>query len=107
MNHSYCYRSYNALDVSEFKHYLINNSELFAHEHNQKNGIENFYNQAKRYLKKCNVVPKNNFKLFLKECEWRFNMVSPKKLLQELKLILILKELYWASVPNFFKLTIY
>ena len=37
-----CYRSYNVLDVSEFKHYRINHSELFAHKHNHINGIENF-----------------------------------------------------------------
>ncbi len=39
-----CYRSYNALDVSEFKHYRINHSELFANKHNHINGIENFWN---------------------------------------------------------------
>lgn len=29
-----CWRGYNALDVSEFKHYRINHSELFADRHN-------------------------------------------------------------------------
>jgi transposase len=38
-----CYGSYNALDVSEFKHYRINHSELFANKHNHINGIENFW----------------------------------------------------------------
>jgi transposase len=33
-------------------------------------------------------VPKVNFNLFLKECEWRFNMGSPKELLKDLKKIL-------------------
>ncbi|MBI2707990.1 MAG: IS1595 family transposase [Proteobacteria bacterium] len=87
-----CYRSYNALDVSEFKHYRINHSEIFAHKHNHINGIENFWNQAKRHLRKYNGVPKIHFHLFLKECEWRFNMGSPKLLLKDLKLIL--KEYY-------------
>ena len=32
------YRSYNALDVSEFKHFRINHSELFARKHNHING---------------------------------------------------------------------
>ena len=36
------YRSYNAVDVSEFKHYRINHSKLFADKHNHINGIENF-----------------------------------------------------------------
>ena len=83
-----CYRSYNALDVSEFKHYRINHSELFAHKHNHINGIENFWNQAKRHLRKYNGIPKTNFPLFLKECEWRFNEGEPKELLKDLKSIL-------------------
>jgi len=79
------WRSYNALDVSEFKHYRINHSKLFAHKHNHINGIENFWNQAKRHLRKYNGIPKQHFHLFLKECEWRFNYGSPKQLLEILK----------------------
>jgi transposase len=86
------WRAYNALDVSEFKHYRINHSKLFAKKHNHINGIENFWNQAKRHMKKFNGVPKENFNLFLKECEWRFNMGTPKELLVDLKYLL--KELY-------------
>ena len=36
------FRSYNALDISEFKHYRINHSKLFADKQNHINGIENF-----------------------------------------------------------------
>jgi transposase len=36
------WRGYNVLDVSEFKHYRINHSQLFADKHNHINGIENF-----------------------------------------------------------------
>lgn len=64
---------YNVLDVSEFKHYRINHSKLFADTKNHINGIENFWNQAKRHLRKFNGVPKAHFPLFLKECEWRLN----------------------------------
>ena len=39
-----CWRGYNVLDVSEFKHYRINHSKLFANKHNHINGIENFWN---------------------------------------------------------------
>jgi len=78
------YRSYNALDVSNFHHERINHSKLFAHKHNHINGIENFWNQAKRHLRKFNGVPKSNFYFFIKECEWRFNFGSPKKLLNML-----------------------
>ncbi len=78
------WRSYNALDVSEFKHYRINHSQLFAHKHNHINGIEHFWNQAKRHLRKFNGVPREHFQLFLKECEWRFNHSDPKTQLKQL-----------------------
>ncbi len=78
------YRSYNVLDVSEFKHYRINHSQLFADKHNHINGIENFWNQAKRVLRKYNGIPTKNFPLFLKECEFRFNYGSPKKQIKTL-----------------------
>jgi transposase len=83
--YSDCWRGCNALDTSEFKHYLINHSKLFADRQNHTNGIENFWNQAKRHLRKFNGVPKDNFGLFLKECEWRFNTLSPKQQLTKLK----------------------
>jgi len=79
------WRGYNALDVSEFKHYRINHSKLFADQHNHINGIENFWNQAKRHLRKFNGVPKENFPLFLKECEWRFNNPKPQLQLRQLR----------------------
>jgi transposase len=85
-----CYRSYNALDVSDFYHERINHSKLFATGKNHINGIENFWNQAKRVLRKYNGIPKESFPLFLKECEFRFNYGSPKQQL------LILKE--WAGI---------
>jgi transposase len=80
------YRSYNALDVSEFHHFRINHSTHFAQgKTNHINGIENFWNQAKRVLRKYNGIPKNHFPLFLKECEFRFNHGSPKQQLKLLK----------------------
>lgn len=82
------WRAYNALDVSEFKHHRINHSKLFSKEQNHINGIENFWNQAKRHLRKFNGIPRNHFNLFLKECEWRFNMGSPKQLFRDLKKLL-------------------
>ena len=79
------WRGYNALDVSSFKHFRINHSVLFADAHNHINGIENFWNQAKRHMRKFNGVPKEHFGLFLKECEWRFNNPDPKRQLSQLK----------------------
>jgi transposase len=91
------FRSYDVLDVSEFHHHRINHSELFADAHNHINGIENFWNQAKRHMRRYNGIPnrrsaqaKSHFHLFLKECEWRFNYRPTSNLLNTLKI--------WAKV---------
>jgi len=83
--YSDCWRGYNALDISELKHYRINHSKLFSNKHNHINGIENFWNQAKRHMRQFNSVPKEHFPLFLKECEWRFNNSDSKFQLKKLK----------------------
>jgi transposase len=78
------YRSYDVLDVSEFKHFRVNHREKFVERSNHINGIENFWNQAKRHLRRYNGIPKHHFHLFLKECEWRFNYRPARRLLQTL-----------------------
>lgn len=83
------FRSYNSLAVEGYRHVRINHSLAFAtSKRNRINGIENFWNQAKRHLRKFNGVPKQTFNLYLKECEWRFNNGSPKNLLISLRKIL-------------------
>jgi transposase len=82
--------SYNVLDVSAFRHSRINHSKLFSDQKNHINGIENFWNQAKRHLRRFNGVPATHFPLFLKECEWRFNTPQPKT--QQTQLI------QWAKI---------
>lgn len=77
--------SYKILDVSEFKHYRINHLKKYVDGHNHINGIENFWNQAKRHLRKYNGIPREHFWLYLKECEFRFNYGSPKEQLSTLK----------------------
>jgi transposase len=79
------YRSYNALDVSDFKHFRINHSTDFAQGLNHINGIENFWNKFKRFLRKYNGIDKKHFHLFLKECEVRFNYGSPSEQLKTLR----------------------
>jgi len=79
------FRSYNALDVSDFHHRRINHSELFADKQNHINGIENFWNQVKRHMRKFNGIKQGNFYWFLKECEWRFNGGNHHQLLKQLK----------------------
>ena len=83
--YSDCWRGYNVLDVSEFSHYRINHSKLFADKGNHINGIENFWNQGKRHMRKFNGIPRSNFGLYLKECEWRFNNPDPKEQLKQIK----------------------
>ena len=73
------------LDVLDFHHFRINHSKLFADRHNHINGIENFWNQAKRYVHKFNGVPKTYFRLFLKACEWRSNNSDPSAHLSKLR----------------------
>lgn len=80
---SYC--SYNALDVSDFKHFRLNHSKEFAKDHNHINGIENFWSQAKRVLRKYNGIDKKHFHLFIKECEFRFNYGTPSNQLKVLR----------------------
>jgi len=80
--------AYNALDVSDFHHQRINHSIEYVDGGNRRNhinGIENFWNQAKRHLRKYNGIPKEHFSLFLKECEFRFNFGSTSEQLGTLK----------------------
>ena len=87
------YRSYNTLDVSDFKHFRINHSKEFADKSNKLNhinGIENFWNQAKRILRKYNGIKKENFHLFIKDekhcfARFRFNYGTPSNQLKVLR----------------------
>ena len=72
-------------NVSKFHHERINHSELFAVKQNHINGIKNFWSQAKRILRKYNGIDRKNFPLFLKECEFRFNLGVPKEQLKILR----------------------
>ncbi len=68
--------------MSDFKHYRINHSTQFVDKkdwQNHINGVKNFWNQAKRHMRKFNRIPKAHFELYLKGCEWRFNTPSKKQ----------------------------
>ena len=80
------FRVYDVLDVSEFHHKRVNHSKTFVSTRgHHNNGIENFWNQAKRHLRRFNGIPKNSFYWFLKECEWRSNGSGHRALLTQLK----------------------
>ena len=70
---------YDKPGVSGFIHYRINHPKEFADRRNHINGIENFWNQAKRVLRKYNGIDRKSFPLFLKECEFRFNFGTPSQ----------------------------
>ncbi len=76
---------YDKLDTSGFRHERINHDEDFARGRNHINGIENFWSQAKRHLRRFNGVPKAQLGLYLTECEWRFNHRDPAAQFRTLK----------------------
>ena len=80
-----CLSSCDVLDVSGFTHQRINHSKLFADRQNHISGIENFWNQAKRVLRKYNGIDRKSFPLFLKECGFRFNFGTPSEQLKVLR----------------------
>ncbi len=76
--------SYDVIDVSTFHHRRIDHGKAFANRKRHINGIENFWNQAKRHLRRYNGIPRKHFYYFLKECEWRFNGGDHKELQRQL-----------------------
>ena len=84
------WKSYDGLvDWGYKRHYRVNHgSNEFVARNNPRNhinGIENFWSQAKRVLRRYNGIPRHSFPLFLKECEFRFNYGTHKQQLNTLK----------------------
>jgi transposase len=64
--------SYN--DLHSFgKHLPINHRKVFANGRAHINGIEGFWSFAKQMFAKCHGVDPENFPLYLKEYEFRYN----------------------------------
>ncbi|MDB5315037.1 MAG: transposase [Rhodospirillales bacterium] len=55
------------------RHRIHHQDDQFALDGNHINGIESFWNFAKRRLARFNTIPEASFPIFLKECESRFN----------------------------------
>ena len=67
------WKAYDGL-VYNYDHYRIHHSkDEFARGRNHINGIESFWSWSKKRMAKFNGIKKDNFELFLKECEFRFN----------------------------------
>lgn len=74
------------LDVSAFQYQCVNPSKtVLSRGGYHVNGVENFWNESRRYLRRFNGIPKNSFYSFLKECEWRFNEPDSHALSEQLK----------------------
>lgn len=78
------YRSYNALNVSDFHHERVSHSALFATGNNHIDSTEGFRNHTRRVLRKYNRISKESFPLFPGESEHRFNYATSKQQLKTL-----------------------
>lgn len=72
-----------------FYSYTINRPRFVLFSQDMKSskilGRFNFWSQGKRHMRKYNGISKEHFHLFLKECEWRFNYIDPKRQLHHLR----------------------
>lgn len=79
------------IDLWYRKHWRVHHSkDEFARWPKHINGIESFRSYTKRRLAKFNGIPKENFSLYLKECEFRFNCRLQKENMYK-KLLQILR----------------
>ncbi len=77
------FKSYKSLGLFG-KHHSINHSKEFRRQkHNHINGIEGFWSYAKKFMMKYNGVSKQNFHLYMKEIEWRFNQRKHKDIIKD------------------------
>ncbi|ENT1220485.1 transposase, partial [Neisseria gonorrhoeae] len=72
-------------DAGGFTRCRINRSKEFADRRNHINGIGDFWNQAKRALRKYNGIDRKPFPPLLRECEFRFNFGTPSRQLKILR----------------------
>ena len=70
------WRGYNVLDISDFHHFRINHSHPFADKQNHINGIENFWNQAKRHRTR-QPQPGNQQMTSICRCCWFIPQAPP------------------------------
>ncbi len=83
--YSESFHACDALDAPAFHHVRVNHSRAFADDRNHITGVETFWNQTKRHMRKFNGVPKAQFGLCSKECEQRFSNRDPSLQLTQMK----------------------
>ena len=80
------------VDYGAKAHYRVKHSKNeFANGKNHINGIENFWGYAKHRLAKFKGIKKENFLLYLKECEFRYNTKTIQENLYQ-KLLKLIRE---------------
>lgn len=67
-----CFKSYKSLKQYG-KHRKVNHQKTFGRSHNHINGIEGFWSYAKERFHKYHGINMQNYPLYLKEMEFRFN----------------------------------
>jgi len=67
-----CFKSYKSLKQYG-KHSKVNHQKTFGKSHNHINGIEGFWSYAKERFHKYHGINMENYPLYLKEMEFRFN----------------------------------
>jgi len=87
------WKAYNKLSINGFHHKRVNHQEEFANGKSHINGIENFWGYAKRRLKAYHGGFKRNFRLFIREMEFRFNHRNDTNTLKYLQDTLI----HWSD----------
>ena len=72
--HSDEFASYNSVAALGYKmHRRVRHRREFARGECHINGIESFWGYCKLRLARCHGIPRQTFRLHLKECEFRFN----------------------------------
>ena len=72
--HSDAFSSYNSVAaLGDRLHHRVHHRREFARGECHINGIESFWGYCKLRLARCHGVPRQTFRLRLKECEFRFN----------------------------------
>jgi transposase-like protein len=72
--HTDGWKAYDGLVLNGYDHYRVfHSSNEFVRGKSHVNGIECFWSFCKRRLSKFNGCKSENFPIFLKECEWRYN----------------------------------
>jgi transposase len=88
--------SHKVLDVSEFKYYRVNHSELFVGGHIHINEIENYWSRSRRQPGKFNGISRAHFHLFMKMRKWQF-IDSDLKTQQQIMKQRLRRNMGWLS----------